>query len=152
MSSNDNIEIHYINGKPVAKKKDISKEIKKDLKPDVDANPFDSLKRQLYNDLPQSAIKKDRSMTARALNQTLESIKNESKIVEIPTKSNDLKIFKCGDWEFKWYTKIGALKSTKKPENGYNLEYNSPNIVLTKNGASDKVYEIINTHITRLKS
>lgn len=154
MTFNDALEVHYVDGKPVVKKVDIVKDIKKELEPEKDSNPFDDLKRQLYNDLPQASIKRDRSMTARALNKVLESFnryKNENKITEVKIKAIGMRLFRCGEWEFEWYTKTGLLVSTDKPSNGYNLEYKSPSIIATKDGALEKVYKIMEEHIKRRK-
>ena len=67
------IEIHYVDGKPVRKNKDPQKEIKKELNSEEPENMFDDTKRQLYANTPKAELKKDKSITARQLNQTLES-------------------------------------------------------------------------------
>lgn len=66
-------EIKYVDGKPKRVKKDPMAEIKSELEIEKPASDFDATKRQLYNDLPQAEIKKDKSITARSLNATLES-------------------------------------------------------------------------------
>lgn len=67
------IDIHYIDGKLVRKNKDPQKEIKKELNSEEPENMFDDTKRQLYANTPKAELKKDKSITARQLNQTLES-------------------------------------------------------------------------------
>lgn len=73
----EDIEVHYKDGKPKLKKDDPLKEIHKDLLPDVEKPQADIEKSALYANLPKAQIKKDRSITARALNSLLESYTNK---------------------------------------------------------------------------
>lgn len=143
----NSIEIHYQDGKPIRKKTDPSDEIKKELKIDEPSNMFDDTKRQLYANLPKAQLKKDRSITARQLNQTLESYNKK----RTSFKNETTHLFEKDGYTFKWLPDEGTLTTIKKPSNGLDLSYISTKLKGETSQALRLVHQKIDEHIKRTK-
>ena len=149
-------DVKYVDGKPVKVKVDPLAELKKELQPDEDENPVDVEKRTLYANLPQAQLKKDRSITARDLNMTVESYNQKRDEILYGIKYSTITGFenrwtkylfsKPKGWEFMWDKVNGVLKTIKKPDDGYNLEYK--NKILIQSIADDpKVTKLVEDKI-----
>lgn len=160
----DLIDIEYHDGKQVRKKVDPLKEIKDELTPDKDANPFDATKAALYRDLPQADIKRDRSITARELNALAESFMKrrfESKfelrtlrMINAPLceivygrKSNG-----APEWLFQWVFADSTIRTTVKPSDGYNFEWKNPKLSKFDQALLPEIYSKLEEHIKRKKT
>lgn len=152
-------DIKYVDGKPVRVKVDPLQELRDELEPEEDVNQADVVKSALYADLPKAKAKMDRSITARALNQTLESYnrKRESAIAgfsSITGFENRWQDFMKDEWKFRWDKVNGTLKTVQKPENGFNLEYKSKKLIqfiADEPGAQEFVLKIMQDHMNRRK-
>ena len=159
-------DIKYVDGKPVRVKKDPLKELKDELEPEEDANPFDATKRELYADLPQAQIKKDRSITARQMNQFLESFnERRSRLIESKFELHQLKMINAphcyivyGEktdgsplWRFKWDYAKSSITTDVKPDNGYNLEWKNSKFSKFDKNLLPEIYKKLEEHIKRKK-
>lgn len=149
--SEDTLDIKYVDGKPVKVKNDPVKEIKKELKAEEPVNFADDVKRALYADQPKAKQKMDRSITARDLNQTVESFNKRRNEVKSLNESNT-ETFTFKNWSFIWDKVAGTLKTNKKPDNGYNLEYKSPKLKNDDKKTATFVHLLMIEHMNRVKS
>lgn len=155
-------DIKYVDGQPVKVKKDPLKELRQELEPTEDANPFDATKRALYADLPQAEIKRDKSMTARELNSTLESVKqrNETqftlaqlKMLNAPycTIYAGKDLTGAPEWAFKWNFKDATISTVKKPDNGYDITWKSSKFSKFDKSLLPEIYKKLEEHIKHRK-
>lgn len=160
----DLIDIEYHNGKQVRKKVDPLKEIKDELTPDKDANPFDATKAALYGDLPQADIKRDRSITARELNALAESFmkrrfesKFELRTLRMLNAPHCYIVYgKNPDgsplWQFKWEFAKSSIVSDVKPSDGYSFEWKNPKLAKFDRSLLPEIYSKLEEHIKRKKT
>ena len=154
----DIIDIEYHDGKPIRKKVNDLDELRKELEPEKDANPFDATKAALYGDLPQASIKRDRSITARELNVLAESFMKrrfETSFSMITGNDARWKKYFNKDWEFLWNAVDGVLSTIKKPEYGYSLTLTSPKLKaqsVVDEEVEKFVKNAIEQHIKRVKA
>lgn len=155
----DMIDIKYVDGKPVRVKYNELDELKKELEPEEDANPFDAIKRELYANQPKAKQKMDRSITARDLNVTLESFnrrRNEAQFELARLKMLNAPycaIFsKDRQWTFQWNFKDATISTMKKPDNGYNLTWKSSKFSKFDEELLPEIYKKLSEHINRVKS
>lgn len=128
----------YKDGKPVKEKEPTELElIQKELNPDEDKNPADTIKSALYADQPKAKVKMDKSINARMLNQSLESY-NKRRTEARQWNESNLKFSSvtgfedrwkkytiAGGWEFMHDREAGILKTTKTPDGALKMEYKS---------------------------
>lgn len=155
------IEIRYTDGKPHRVKKDPLKEIKDELAPEKPEQIFDDEKRALYGDLPQAGIKRDLSITARSLNQTLESFNkrrleakfslSKPKMPNLPYYTITFGISSDGspEWIFKWDFANSKITTVKRPSNGYNIEWTSPKLSKFNEKLLPEIYKTLENYIRR---
>lgn len=155
----DMIDIKYVDGKPVRVKHNELDELKKELEPEEDANPFDAIKRELYADQPKAKQKMDRSITARDLNVTLESFnrrRNEAQFelarLKMPNAPYCTIFSKDGQWTFQWNFKDATISTMKRPDNGYNLTWKSSKFSKFDEELLPEIYKKLSEHINRVKS
>ena len=160
----DLIDIEYHDGKQVRKKVDPLKEIKDELTPDKDANPFDATKAALYGDLPQADIKRDRSITARELNALAESFMKRR--LESKFKLRTLRMLNAPHcyivyeenpdgsplWQFKWDFTKSSITSEHKPSDGYSFEWKNPKLAKFDRSLLPEIYSKLEEHIKRKKT
>lgn len=123
-------ELNFTDGKPQLVDIDPMKEIQDEIKGPDEVNAADDAKSALYADMPKAKVKMDRSINARRLAFAVESYKrfreaalpNFSKITGFEDSSIT---YITKGWEFKWDKVAGTLKTLKKPDNAYNLEFRS---------------------------
>lgn len=155
----DMIDIKYVDGKPVRVKHNELDELKKELEPEEDANPFDAIKRELYADQPKAKQKMDRSITARDLNVTLESFnrrRNEAQFELARLKMLNAPYCtiysKDRQWAFQWNFKDATISTKKRPDNGYNLTWKSSKFSKFDKELLPEIYKKLSEHINRVKS
>jgi hypothetical protein len=155
-------DVKYVDGKPVKVKIDPLAELRKELgEPEEPINPADDAKRALYADLPQAHAKRDRSITARDLNMTLESYtkhRNEAGYKEFTSKghltildSKDLAVISdpTGEYKFVWDKKKGVVKSSTMPAGKLKMEYTNPQIKSDTVANRLLIHSLITDHLKR---
>lgn len=146
-------EIKYVDGKPVRQKTDPFEELRKELEPEEDANPADAAKRELYGNLPQAHAKRDRSITARDLNMTLESFNRrrfETKFSTITGFENRYTDYIREGWKFRWDKTTGTISTKEKPEGCKDFYYEDKKLIqflADEPEIADFVYEVLDKHI-----
>ena len=152
-------DVKYVDGKPVKVKVDPLKELRDELEPEEDANPFDATKRALYADQPKAKQKMDRSITARDLNMTLESFnrrRNEARFelarLKMPNAPYCAIFSKDRQWTFQWNFKDATISTMKRPDNGYELTWKNPKFSKFDENLLPEIYKKLSEHINRVKS
>lgn len=144
------IEIHYRDGKPVAKKVDLAKEVQKELhQKEKPVNYFDAEKSALYANQPKAKQKLDKSINARVINSMLESFNRQRNEAKFDVKRNgNIITMKIDRYEFRCDDKAGTIETVKVPAGGLKMSLKASRL---KGADIDNFFDEVEKHLERHK-